>query len=229
MLHVHPPHETPQSWKAILVQVAVITLGLLLALLLEQFVNYVHHRSQIAQMRVRLRQETVRNIEVVQFDVANVTAALQAVEADARTLPSDDHALRLVWHVRPVQEPQTFIPEDAAWLMMRDSGLLGMVPATMAQDYWKIETTHEWMQEIESDARRSFVHFRAALSGTANTPMSVQQAQMLREAFAEYAENLREFQMALESLGLQYNRVLAGQSLYFKDVSREERLKRIQQ
>jgi hypothetical protein len=222
MLHVHAPHETAQSWKGILIQVVVITIGLLLALLLEQLVDYAHHRNQVAQMRVRLRQETIRNVEVVQFDLADVTASLQSVEAAVRTLPADDDATKLVWHTSPARELQTFIPEDAAWLMMRDSGLLGMVPPTLAQDYWKLETTHEVMREAERDVRRSFVHLRAALRGVASGPLGVQQAQLLREAFTEYAENLREFETVLKSLGLQYNSVLAGQSLYFKDVLRGE-------
>lgn len=222
MLHVHAPHETAQSWKAILTQVVVIAIGLLLALLLEQLVEYIHHRNQVAQMRVRLREETVRNVEVIQFDLANVTASLQSAEATVRTLPSDDDALKLLWRVGPIQGPRTFIPEDAAWLMMRDSGLLTMVPATLAQDYWKLEATHEWMRGIDAEVQRSLVHLRAALSGTQDRPLHAQQAQMLREAFNEYTENLRAFAAALKSLGRQYNRVLAGQSLDFKDLVRED-------
>jgi hypothetical protein len=115
--------------------VVVITIGLLLTLLLEQFVEYMHHRSQVAQMRIRLRQESIRNVEVIHFDLANVTASLQSAEAAARTLPSDGDAMKLVWRVGLIHGPLTFIPEDAAWLMMRDSELLMMVPATLAQDY----------------------------------------------------------------------------------------------
>jgi hypothetical protein len=78
------------------------------------------------------------------------------------------------------------------------------------------------MRGTDDEAQRSLVHLRADISGTADRPLDVQQAQMLREAFNEYTENLRAFGAALKSLGPQYNRVLAGQSLYFKDLVREE-------
>ena len=221
MLHVHAPHETTHSWKAILVQVGVITIGLLIALLLEQLVEYLHHRTQVAEMRVRLKEETARNIDIMQFDVASVAAALQSADAAARTLPSDNDAMRVVWRPGPLSDPHIFVPEDAAWLMMRDSGLLGMVPARLAQDYWKLETTHEYMLELDRDVHRDLIHLRASLSGAAQRPLGTQNAQVLREAFTEYTESLKTFDSALKSLAAQYNRVLAGRSLYFRDLERE--------
>ena len=46
MFDVHAPHQTIHTWKDFLIHIAAITIGLLLAVGLEQTVEYVHHRHQ---------------------------------------------------------------------------------------------------------------------------------------------------------------------------------------
>ena len=50
MLDVHTPHETTRTWKDFFIHVAIITIGLLIAIGLEQTVEYFHHRRQAAEM-----------------------------------------------------------------------------------------------------------------------------------------------------------------------------------
>ena len=51
MLDVHAPHETLQTWKAFFIHLATIVIGLLIAVGLEQTVEYFHHRQQVAEIR----------------------------------------------------------------------------------------------------------------------------------------------------------------------------------
>jgi len=51
MLEVHAPHETIHSWKDFFIHIATITIGLLIAISLEQAVEYVHHRRQATRWR----------------------------------------------------------------------------------------------------------------------------------------------------------------------------------
>lgn len=55
MQHVHPPHGAPHSWKDFLLQIATIATGLLLALGLEQTVEWFHHRHQRAELEEQMR------------------------------------------------------------------------------------------------------------------------------------------------------------------------------
>jgi len=47
MLDVHMPHPT-HTWSDFLIRIATITVGLLIAISLEQTVEWVHHRHQTA-------------------------------------------------------------------------------------------------------------------------------------------------------------------------------------
>jgi hypothetical protein len=65
MLDVHAPHETIHTWKAFFIHLATIVIGLLIAVGLEQTVEYSHHRNQVAEIRRSLAEE--RRINQVIF------------------------------------------------------------------------------------------------------------------------------------------------------------------
>ncbi len=44
MLDVHPPHEAAHTWKDFFIHVGTICVGLLIAIGLEQTVEFFHHR-----------------------------------------------------------------------------------------------------------------------------------------------------------------------------------------
>jgi hypothetical protein len=59
MLDVHPPHAPTHTWRDFLLHIATIVIGLLIAIGLEQSVEYLHHRRQLAETREALRIEPV--------------------------------------------------------------------------------------------------------------------------------------------------------------------------
>jgi hypothetical protein len=61
MLDVHPPHGPTQTWKDFFLHIATITVGLLIAVGLEQTVEFFHHRHQMAEAREALRTEYEKN------------------------------------------------------------------------------------------------------------------------------------------------------------------------
>ncbi len=61
MLDVHAPHEAVRSWKDFFIHIAAIAVGLLIAIGLEQTVEYFHHRHQVADTREALRVEREQN------------------------------------------------------------------------------------------------------------------------------------------------------------------------
>jgi hypothetical protein len=61
MLDVHAPQEAVRTWKDFLIHIAAIAVGLLIAIGLEQTVEYFHHRHQVAELREALRVEREQN------------------------------------------------------------------------------------------------------------------------------------------------------------------------
>jgi hypothetical protein len=63
MLDVHAPHEAAHSWKDFLIHISTIVIGLLIAVGLEQTVEWIHHRHQVADTRRALSEEREHDIE----------------------------------------------------------------------------------------------------------------------------------------------------------------------
>jgi hypothetical protein len=57
MLDVHPAHHAASTWREFFIHIATIVLGLLIAIGLEQAVEYIHHRRELRAAREELRAE----------------------------------------------------------------------------------------------------------------------------------------------------------------------------
>ena len=71
MLDVHPAHQAASSWREFFIHIATIVLGLVIAVGLEQTVEYFHHRHELAQLREELRQEREANRKLFQKEVVH--------------------------------------------------------------------------------------------------------------------------------------------------------------
>src|SRR5213082_3321100 len=79
MIEVHPPHQDVHSWTQFFIHIAAITIGLLIAIGLEQTVVYFHHRHQLQEARRELAVELEATRKVVADLDANM-ALLRAVQ-----------------------------------------------------------------------------------------------------------------------------------------------------
>jgi hypothetical protein len=74
MLDVHPPHAPTHTWKDFFIHIATITIGLLIAIGLEQTVEAIQRHNERAELRESLQHES----EQVLLDTARVETAITA-------------------------------------------------------------------------------------------------------------------------------------------------------
>ena len=60
--HVHAPHGETGGWRGFVTHIAVVAIGLLLALGLEQGVEYIHHEFQRAKLETQMRETFQSNL-----------------------------------------------------------------------------------------------------------------------------------------------------------------------
>ena len=138
MLDVHPAHHAASTWRDFFVHIVTIVLGLIIAVGLEQTVEYFHHRHQVAETREALRVE--REININRFAIA--TAEFRRF---ASILQSDLNVLVYIHDHRGVkftQLPARFnwftitVPfNDSAWKTAQQSGVLQYMPRDEVQRY----------------------------------------------------------------------------------------------
>jgi hypothetical protein len=134
MLDVHPPHAAPHSWKDFFIQIATITIGLLIAIGLEQSVEYVHDLYQLQAARRELSVEINDNRRIAKRN----TEALHTIEVG---LDNDMKSLRASQsqHAAPGAKLDydwtNYVPEDGAWQTVKQNGTLELMPQAELRHY----------------------------------------------------------------------------------------------
>jgi hypothetical protein len=134
-MEVHAPHHPLNSWRDFFIHIATITIGLLIAIGLEQTVELFHHRHMVHVARENIRRELEENERLGKEDIRYVQEDADRMKANlerARALRADSHALdggrlrfTFTWSSL----------NDAAWRSARDSGALTYMPTDEVQLY----------------------------------------------------------------------------------------------
>jgi len=192
-VHVHKPKPW-HGLKELLREYVIIVLGVLTALAAEQAVEALHHRAQVREMTDKMRAEVEENRHVVDFDVESVRAALASTEAVLAALTKGGAA------TPELQRTNLFTPADAAWIAIRDSALLPIMPKLMVDNAWKVDATQIYLRSKMDDLIRTSDQADAALSLRRSAPhdsdldrtarlrlaeLQVQESQLIR-VFGEF-------------------------------------------
>ena len=134
MLDVHPPHEKVHSWTQFFIHIAAITIGLLIAIGLEQTVEYFHHRHQLREARRELsveaednRGQLTKNLQAARTMTAELDANIALLRA-TQTSPAKIGS-RLVYNWIGAW------PLDGTWQAVKQNGSLGLMPHEELHSY----------------------------------------------------------------------------------------------
>ena len=142
MLDAHAPHQTVHTWRDFLVHIAAIVIGLIIAVSLEQTVEFFHHRHQREQLEAALQRDGRANRGYIQDDIAKAQGVLDWALAQAAALeragPSGPVMLRRM--------SGGFIgsPDAGVWPSAKASGVTNLLPAS-AQNWF------EYLAEVSND------------------------------------------------------------------------------
>jgi hypothetical protein len=124
MLDVHAPHQTAHSWRDFFIHIATISVGLLIAIGLEQSVEGIHHHHERQELIADMRNQARQNLKAAQhaFDVysASATWLRQSIDVAGRAASSNggfDITLPAAAHLSGVSA--TLLP---AWSVAKNNG-----------------------------------------------------------------------------------------------------------
>jgi hypothetical protein len=148
-MEVHPPHQPLHSWKDFWIHLGTITIGLLIAISLEQSVEKLHHLHQRHQLEEQLRGEGERNIAIVEYD-QRYFAALRTWELCLRRNVDANRAsggkAKLPYLPDLVPRSPT-VPSDSVWMTAKESQLTVLLPPSEAAMYARLELQHRFLQD----------------------------------------------------------------------------------
>jgi hypothetical protein len=170
MLDVHPPHESINTWKGFVLHIATIVIGLLIAVGLEQTVEYFHHRREVREAREALAAEHEENIRRYHDNVHGHLLRLANHNNDQRVLrfllahpgtPQDKLPGVMTFGEITLAEPV-----EAAWSTVERSEVASLLPPAelrnLATEYKELEREsqvfHEFVKPYLSDCAGYLTH-----------------------------------------------------------------------
>ena len=160
MLDVHVPHST-HTWKEFSIHIATITIGLLIAVSLEQTVEYLHRQHKLQKLQGDLHEEGLESREIAKQDIAflNVFMSKYAEQlrlADVELASRSHRAPRFSAQAVPEAGPPEFVmPPQAAWTSARESGLTALLPREIQRSYTRLYTQFDLILRYEIDRRNA--------------------------------------------------------------------------
>lgn len=152
MLDVHAP-EHIGGLRDFMIHLLTITVGLLIALGLENAAEAMHHGHQRREAEELIRQELEDNRHQLQqaetdieTETKNMVLVLDFLEARLASKPGNPDQLSLNYHEGPL--------EDSAWLTASSTGAVSYMPYSEVQKFalaYKEQALFETMQEKTLD------------------------------------------------------------------------------
>jgi hypothetical protein len=202
-MHVHKAKPW-HGLKELLREYLIIVLGVLTALAAEQAVEALHHRAQVREMTEKMRVESEENRHTVDFDEENVRAALASTDAVLAALAKDETAAPVL------RRTNLFTPADAAWIAIRDSALLPIMPKLLVDNGWKVDTTLAYLRSRMDDLGRASDQADAALSLHRLAPRDADFERTARLRLAELQAMQGQLIDSLEEFRRENDKILRG-------------------
>jgi len=213
MLDIHAPHNTVHTWKDFFIHLATISTGLLIAIGLEQSVEYLHHRHQAQQMMEKLRAESIENHDILLLDIETTDRVIAAVDANLLALAATSEGQeKSPFVATPLPTWIGYVPGDTTWLIMRDSALLSIVPELLAENYFKIEVTMAALDRWKWVAEAARTQLEATLKVYSHARvLSPQEREGLQRAYSEYGVALSRYGRTAKQLDIVDSMALANE------------------
>jgi hypothetical protein len=152
MLDVHPPHAAAHTWKDFFIHIATISVGLLIAISLEQTIEFFHHRHQRHQLEQDLHEEDLKNRDTIRRNLKLETQGqwFQSAQSIAESAIQNGSVLKFTLSVAPCapgtvgdSTARYISPSEAVWTTARESNLVFLLPVEEARIYGRLAHNYE--------------------------------------------------------------------------------------
>jgi hypothetical protein len=134
MLDVHAPHQTVHTWKDFFIHMAAISVGLLIAIGLEQTVEYAHRLHQLDKARRELTTELEDNRKQLEKNLAAAQQIKAQLDRNMGLLRAFQSAHKPIGR-QLVYDARVFWPVDGPWQVVKQNGSLGLMPSAELYRY----------------------------------------------------------------------------------------------
>jgi hypothetical protein len=152
MLDVHPAHHAASNVREFFIHIATIVIGLLIAVGLEQTVEWFHHRHQRTQLQEDLRNEAVQNLEVIARDmqIQELEPWFEKAMGGVASAGPQRKDVRVALPAPPclpgaMVSGRYFAPSQAVWTTAKEAGLIELLPVDQARMQTRLARNYDFL------------------------------------------------------------------------------------
>jgi hypothetical protein len=177
VIDVHAPHGGVHTWKDFWIHLGTITLGLLIAISLEQSVEWLHHLHQRHELERQFMAEGEANKEISEKNFARLDDRMEwllGLQQDIETMRATGGKANLPYRER--EGPGYINLATAVWDGSKGTERFGLLPDELADGYTRTYKQAEWWRDaitelgIAANNRAAF-EMKFADSSTPLTPV----------------------------------------------------------
>jgi hypothetical protein len=157
MLDVHAPNTSISGWREFLLHLITITIGLLIALSLEGWVDWLHHRHLLHDAEANLKTEIKSNAEGVSDAASGIHKQQEALKHDVSLLNQIISGHKLPKDSNMSVDLKIISFDNLSWRTAQSTGALSYMSYDEAKEYAEIYDTQESFEAAEKQAGRDAV------------------------------------------------------------------------
>ena len=223
--HVHAPHGGVHTWRDFFVHVAIIALGLLLALGLEQVAQAIHHAHQRGELEEQMRETFEANARIDKENL-QVLGNVRAYYVALHEAVADRQKGEAVHLPTPPRYNYVTLASLGPFAAAQANGTIAVMSVERIGLYNRIAYQHRLLSEAMDNYRHSIRDLRSfrkrfdAASATDNliltalppdiAALSDSELIEYRTLIADAIENVDQTSLRIQRQENQYKAVLAG-------------------
>jgi hypothetical protein len=152
MIDIHPPQHAPMTKRDFFVHLGIVVLGILIAIGLEQTVEYIHHAHERRALIENFHQECADNLKVFTLDLNNIH---QKIAWERSSLALLRNATPQGGYITVTLQPQPRsgiqAPSRSVWSVAKSSGKVELLPENLAEVFDRVNNEGEqWNNLIQA-------------------------------------------------------------------------------
>jgi len=174
-MDIHAPHHPVRTWRDFFTHIAIVTIGLFIALMLEAGLEWLHHRHLLHEAESNLAVELSENRTSLAKDEKHIQESQLMLKKDIQILiAAKNHETIVESRNTDLQPPQKFRllfewswsgMQTAAWDTAHGTGALALMPYDHAQSYAVMYGQQAIVEEQAAIYIRDIYHSQAPLQG----------------------------------------------------------------
>jgi cell division protein FtsB len=179
MIEVHPPHKRIHGVAEFFLHLFTITIGLLIALALENAAGAVHHRHQQQEAEATIREEMTENREhlaeanaAIKSEIDNLNAALPYLEARSKGKDTSTASISMGFSMIQLQ--------NAGWRTAAATGAVQYMNYKSVQRFAESYDLQEVFNELQNQTLDNYLNLDSHIAAKKDpkdlTPQEAQAA-----------------------------------------------------